>query len=107
LVATSSVPELCHAVEVEFIVPLTGSPAECTDTLLSLPRPTVTLMPAAGLTFALSGAGLMASCAVFVGVGLGLAEWVAPCDELLVGVEPPAEHPAASSPAAALHTAAR
>jgi hypothetical protein len=31
-------------------------------------------MPAAGLTFALSGAGLMASCAVFVGVGLGLAE---------------------------------
>jgi hypothetical protein len=79
------------------MVPVTGSAAVCTDTLVSLPRVAVTLIPEPGLTFVLPGAGEMASCTPWLaaaGPDVGPA-----CRGLLPPDGVLAEHPAASAPA--------
>src|ERR1700733_11073118 len=54
------------------MVPVTGSPDVCTETLVSLPPAAVTLIPAPGLTFLLPLAGVMASCTAGLGEVLAL-----------------------------------
>ncbi len=53
---------LCQAVWAAFSVPVTGSPAVVTVTLLSLPRAAVTVMPWPGCAFLLPLAGVKDSC---------------------------------------------
>src|SRR5580693_8811219 len=87
------------------MVPLTGSPEVCTETLVSLPPAAVTLMPPAGFTLLLPLAGVMASCTAGLGVvalvpGAGAVPPAAGAGPGALPPEQPASRPAATHRAA-------
>jgi hypothetical protein len=85
---TFSAQVLCHTVPAAFIVPLTGSPAVVTVTLLSLPCAAVTVMPWPGWALVLPLAGVMDT---WVPAGAELAAWWPPPPEAELLPPPPVQ----------------